>query len=129
LKKSDSADAEGLAQLARMNWFTLVHIRSEVSDRLCALIGGRERLIWLRKDLEGNILGVVKAFGIRIIGINQAQQRQDFRNQPAVAGETEPVLLNIATHLNLCEAHDCRLSAPHIKQNVNLLGTNGGLSR
>lgn len=28
LNKSDSADAEGLAQLARTNWFTPVHIRS-----------------------------------------------------------------------------------------------------
>lgn len=34
LNKSDRADAEGLAQLARMNWFTPVHIRSEESDRL-----------------------------------------------------------------------------------------------
>jgi transposase len=45
LNKSDKADAEGLAQLARMNWYTPVHIRSEESDRLRALVGGRERLI------------------------------------------------------------------------------------
>ena len=55
LNKSDSSDAEGLAQLARMNWFTPVHIRSEESDRLRALVGGRERMIRLRKDLEGHI--------------------------------------------------------------------------
>ena len=37
LNKSDSADAEGLAQLARMNWFTPVHICSEETDPLRAL--------------------------------------------------------------------------------------------
>ena len=29
LNKSDRADAEGLAQLARTGWFTPVHVRSE----------------------------------------------------------------------------------------------------
>ncbi len=78
LNKSDRADAKGLLQLARMNWFTPVHIRSEESDRLRALVGGRERLIRLRKDLEGHIRGVLKAFGIRMTGIGQAQKRQAF---------------------------------------------------
>lgn len=36
--KSDAADAESLAQLARTGWFTAVHVRSEVSDRLRSLI-------------------------------------------------------------------------------------------
>ena len=109
LNKSDKADAEGLAQLARMNWYTPVHIRSEESDRLRALVGGRERLIRLRKDLEGHIRGVLKAFGIRMTGIGQAQQRQGFRDQLAAAGETDPVLRIIAdgfiaAHTTLCKA-------------------------
>src|SRR5210317_626552 len=44
LNKSDKADAEGLAQLARTGWFTKVHIRSEASDRMRALVAARERL-------------------------------------------------------------------------------------
>lgn len=72
LNKSDAADtdtdAEGLAQLARTNWFTLVQIRSEEADRLRSLIGARERLIRLRMDLEGHIRGALKAFGIRKSG-------------------------------------------------------------
>jgi transposase len=100
LNKSDSSDAVGLAQLARMNWFTPVHIRSEESDRLRALVGGRERMIRLRKDLEGHI---------RMTGISQAQQRQGFRDQLAAAGETDPVLRTIAdgfiaAHITLCNA-------------------------
>ena len=96
LNKSDAADAEGLAQLARTNWFTPVHIRSEEADRLRSLIGARERLIRLRKDLEGHIRGVLKTFGIRMIGIGQGRQRQAFRDQLAAAGETDPILRTIA---------------------------------
>lgn len=111
LNKSDAADAEGLAQLARTGWFTPVHIRSEESDRLRSLIGARERLIRLRKDLEGHIRGVLKTFGIRMTGIGQGRQRQGFRDQLAAAGETDPVLRVIAdgfiaTHATLCQAAD-----------------------
>ncbi|MEL6208207.1 MAG: IS110 family transposase [Pseudomonadota bacterium] len=109
LNKSDASDAEGLAQLARTGWFTTVHIRSEDADRLRSLIGARERLIRLRKDLEGHIRGVLKTFGIRLAGIGQGRQRQAFRDQLATAGETDPVLRVIAdgfiaAHATLCKA-------------------------
>lgn len=111
LNKSDAADAEGLAQLARTGWFTPVHIRSEEADRLRSLVGARERMIRLRKDLEGHIRGVLKTFGIRMTGIGQGRQRQNFRDQLAAAGETDPVLRAIAdgfitAHSTLCQAAD-----------------------
>ncbi len=111
LNKSDAADAEGLAQLARTGWFTPVHIRSEDADRLRSLVGARERLIRLRRDLEGHVRGVLKTFGIRMTGIGQGRQRQGFRDQLAAAGETDPVLHVIAdgfiaTHATLCQAAD-----------------------
>ncbi|SMD02226.1 Transposase [Primorskyibacter flagellatus] len=111
LNKSDAADAEGLAQLARTGWFTPVHIRSEDADRLRCLVGARERLIRLRKDLEGHIRGVLKTFGIRMTGIGQGRQRQAFRDQLAAAGESDTVLRAIsdgfiAAHATLCQAAD-----------------------
>ena len=111
LNKSDAADAEGLAQLARTGWFTPVHVRSEAADRLRSLVGARERLIRLRKDLEGHIRGVLKTFGIRLSGIGQGRLRQAFRDQLAAAGETDPVLRTIAdgfiaAHATLCQAAD-----------------------
>ena len=109
LNKSDAADAEGLAQLARTGWFTPVHIRSEESERLRSLIGARERLIRLRKDLEAHIRGVLKTFGIRMTRVSSGRQRQAFRDQLAAAGETDPMLRAIAdgfiaTHATLCQA-------------------------
>jgi len=111
LNKSDAADAEGLAQLARTGWFTPVHVRSEAADRLRSLVGARERMIRLRKDLEGHIRGALKTFGIRMTGIGQGRQRQGFRDQLAEAGESDPILRTIAdgfitAHATLCQAAD-----------------------
>ena len=109
LNKSHSADAEGLAQLARTGWFTSVHIRSENADRLRTLIGARDRLVRLRIDLEGHARGVLKTFGVRMTGIGKGRQRQAFRDQLADAGRSDPVVAVvadgfIATHGTLCAA-------------------------
>ncbi|MEP3334410.1 IS110 family transposase [Sedimentitalea sp.] len=106
LNKSDAA--EGLAQLARTGWFTSVHICSEEADRLHSPVRARERLIRLRKDIEGHIRGVLKTFGIRMTGTGQGRQRQAFCDQLA-AGETDPILRIIAdgfiaAHTTLCQA-------------------------
>ena len=107
--KSDAADAEGLAQLARTGWFTPVHVRTEDADRLRALISARAQLIDLRKDLEGHIRGILKTFGIRLTGIEKGRQRQGFRDQLAAAGARDPILRTIAdgfiaAHATLCQA-------------------------
>lgn len=109
LNKSDASDAEGLAQLARTGWFTRVHLRSEASERLRTLLGARDRLIRLRKDLEGHVRGVLKTFGVRMTGVNKGQLRQGFRDQLVNSGETDPVLATIADgfiviHETLCTA-------------------------
>ncbi|GMG85567.1 IS110 family transposase [Paralimibaculum aggregatum] len=102
LNKSDSADAEGLAQLARTGWYRQVHVRSIVSDRLRTLIGARERLGRLRKDLESHVRGVLKTFGVQLEPVKTARHR-------AAAGELEPVLAILAetfspAHKALCTA-------------------------
>ena len=107
LNKSDKADAEGLAQLARTGWFTKVHIRSETSDKVRALTAARERLIRMRKDLEAHVRGVLKTFGIRMGPVLKAQHRQGFRDQLAEAGSTDPMLDLVAQtmipiHKKLC---------------------------
>jgi len=78
LNKSDRGDAEGLAHLARTGWFTQVHIRSEASERIRVLIGTRERLIKMRKDLEGHVRGVLKVFGVCMSGVHRANMHRAF---------------------------------------------------
>lgn len=96
-------------QRTRTGWFTKVHLRSEAAERMRALLGARDRLIRLRKDLEGHVRGVLKPFGVRMTGVNKGRLRQGFRDQLAVAGQTDPVLKIIADgfiviHETLCAA-------------------------
>jgi transposase len=109
LNKSDTADAEGLAHLARTGWYRQVHIRSEAADRLRTLLGARERLIRLRKDLEAHSRGVLRTFGIRLAPITSARNRANFREQLAEAASDDGMLGMIAegfipTHEVLCQA-------------------------
>ncbi|RYH05425.1 transposase, partial [Tropicimonas sp. IMCC6043] len=109
LNKSDTTDAEGLAQLARTGWFAEVHVRSEAADRLRMLIGSRERLVQLRRDLEAHVRGILKTFGIRLSAINKGHMRQGFRDQLAAVTQTDPTLARVMagfidTHETLCTA-------------------------
>lgn len=106
LNKSDKADAEGLAQLARTGWYSEVHIRS---DQLHLLLNARERLVRLRKDLEAHVRGALKAYGIRMGSIAQSRQRAEFRERLANAVGNDPFLGVLADtfiplHETLCSA-------------------------
>lgn len=128
LNKSDASDAEGLAQLARTGWFTPVHVRSEDADRLRTMIGARERLIRLRKDLEGHIRGVLKTFGIRMTGIGQGKHRQSFRDQLAAAGTDDPVLAAIADGFNVSHETLC-LAAEALEEDIRAIAKGSELAR
>lgn len=99
LNKSDRADAEGLAQLARTGWFAPVHIRSEPADRLRALIGAREQLVGQRVQLEGHVRGVLKTFGVRLGKVTPGRERAGFREALAAAVAGDPVLELVAETL------------------------------
>ncbi len=119
INKSDPGDAEGLAHLARTGWFSRVHIRSEVSERVRVLIGTRARLIRLRKDLEAHVRGVLKVFGICMGAVGRAEMRQRFRDQLSEAGQGDLAISVMADMFNpihkaLCaatEAMDNELKA------------------
>lgn len=55
IDKTARGDVEGLAHLAWTGWFTPVHIRCEASVRVRVLIGTRERLNRVCKDLEAHV--------------------------------------------------------------------------
>jgi transposase len=92
LNKSDPADAEGLAQLARTGWFREVHIKSLTSDRLRALLSARDRLIRIRKELEGQVRGTLKTFGIKLGSFGRGREREGFRHQARTVSGDDPAL-------------------------------------
>jgi transposase len=99
MNKSDRADAEALAQLARTGWYREVHIKSEASDRLRLLLGARERMIRIRRDIEGQARGVLKTYGIRLGSVTQGQNRAGFRDQFRAAASGDPILETVAASL------------------------------
>jgi len=104
MNKSDRADAEALAQLARTGWYREVHIKSEASDRLRFLLGVRDRMIRIRRDIEGQARGVLKTYGIRLGRVTQSQNRAGFRDQLRAAASGDPILEVIAA--SLIAVHD-----------------------
>ena len=65
--KSDRGDARGLAEMLRMGWYRAVAAKSFASHERLALLAARRRLVKIRVDLDGQIRGLLKTFGL-IVG-------------------------------------------------------------
>lgn len=109
--KSDRHDAEGLAHLARTGWFTEVRVKSRASDERRTLLGARDRMIRIRKDLEGHIRGVLKIFGVKLGKIVPGKERIGFRQRvdEVIADDPsiQPALKALLTvHVTTCKEED-----------------------
>lgn len=118
--KSDKADAEGLAHLARSGWYQEVHVKSEVSDRLRTLIGARDRLLRIRRDIEGHVRGALKTYGIRLAPVTSAHNRAGFRDQVQAVTAGDPVLEVVAASFIVTHEAICRECAAIEEQLITL---------
>ena len=66
INKSDRNDALGLARIMQTGWFRRVQIKSKASHRIRALLNARSLLVQMRRDLENQIRGLFKSFGLVI---------------------------------------------------------------
>lgn len=62
--KTDRNDARGLAQIMRTGWFKEVRVKSKAAHLLRALLASRGMLVATRRDLENQIRGLLKTFGL-----------------------------------------------------------------
>ena len=62
--KTDRADARGIAQMMRVGWFRAVHVKSAESQQLRFLLSGRRLLKRKFIDVENELRGALKAFGL-----------------------------------------------------------------
>jgi transposase len=122
MNKSDRADAEALAQLARTGWYREVYIKSEMSDQLRLLLGARDRMIRIRQDIEAQARGVLKTYGIRL------GRRAGFREQLRSAASGEPILEQVAA--SLIAVHDVACAqAAAIEEDLMALARDSALAR
>ena len=64
--KTDRNDARSLAHLARTGFFKPVHVKSQTSHGLRALLVARKKLVGQRVDLEGQVRGLMLVFGVKL---------------------------------------------------------------
>ena len=65
-EKTDKADAQALAEMLACGWYSPVHVKSMESHQLKALLGAREQLVNVKRQLYGQIRGLLRPFGIKI---------------------------------------------------------------
>jgi transposase len=78
--KTDRNDARGIAHMMRMGWFRVAHGTSPVSPQLRFLLSGRRLLKRKFLDVENELRGAFKAFGV-VIGAGSRGQLEA-RNRP-----------------------------------------------
>ncbi len=64
--KTDKHDARGIAQLLRSGWYSRVHVKSMESHRVRALLTSRRAVLAKCIDLEQEIRGIFKIYGIKL---------------------------------------------------------------
>jgi transposase len=64
--KTDRNDARGIAQILRTGWYSPVHVKSMASHELRALLSSRRAVLAKCVDLENELRGLLKVFGVRL---------------------------------------------------------------
>jgi transposase len=64
--KSDKADAFALAEMLRTGWYSAVHVKSEASHKLKAVLGARDQLVRSKRALGNQVRGLLRPFGIKL---------------------------------------------------------------
>jgi transposase len=104
LNKTDRNDAAGLAQLMRMGWYREVQVKQLVAHGDGALLASRALLVRQRCELENQIRGLMKNFGLRVQRTKGKAFEQSVRSlaaRSAILKEVVPPLLTAWSALRL----------------------------
>jgi transposase len=97
LNKTDRNDARGIAQMMRVGLFKAVHVKTDRSQRLKVLLTARKLLKSKLLDVEADLRGVLKNFGLKVGKVTprtfaaRVQELASF--DPFIAEVVEPVLV------------------------------------
>lgn len=71
--KTDRADARMIAQAMRVGWYRAVHVKSEASRELRVLLRNRKMLLEKRIDVDNELRGVLKEFGLKVGRVSEGR--------------------------------------------------------
>lgn len=86
--KTDRNDARGIAQILRTGWYREVHVKSLESQRLKTLLAARKALLRRRIDLENEVRGLLKVYGIKLPAQIYHARFEDMAGQAVTADPT-----------------------------------------
>ena len=95
--KTDRNDARGIAQILRTGWYSRVHVKSLASHYVRALLSSRKAVLKKCIDLENEVRGLFKVFGIKLPaslghGPFDARVRAPIEKDPDLAEALLPLL-------------------------------------
>lgn len=95
--KTDKHDARGIAQILRSGWYSRVHVKSVESHHLRALLTSRKVMQRKCIDLENEIRGLLKVFGVKLPmrlsrGAFDVAVRDNIEGDPALSHALLPML-------------------------------------
>jgi transposase len=97
LNKSDRNDARGIAQMMRVGLYRPVHVKTLASQKLRMLLTSRQLLQAKALDIENDLRGTLRNFGLKIgtVGTTkfEARIRELVANYPDLAAITEPLVI------------------------------------
>lgn len=77
--KTDRNDARGIAHIMRTGWFKEVHVKSHESQKLRVLLNNRRCLLDKRQDIERQIRGTLKVFGLKVGKVKRSEYESRIR--------------------------------------------------
>ena len=96
VNKNDRHDAHALAQLVRTGWYRAVHVKSYPAHQLRAVLGARAQLVSMVTRVSNHIRGVMKIFGLVVVGVRgtafAARVEELIADRPEVQSIVAPML-------------------------------------
>jgi transposase len=115
--KTDRNDARAIAHVMRVGWYSVVHIKSGISQELRMLLANRKTLLTKQIDIENEIRGTLRVFGLKLSGrVTKAsfegRALELVADRPRLAAMVRPMLIARDALRRQCAAlHKMLLSA------------------
>ena len=94
--KTDRTDVRAMAQMLRTGWFRAVHVKSELSQELRALLTARKLLVGKLRDIDNGIRGLLRGFGRKVGTVGErafpSRARELAADRASLAAVIEPFL-------------------------------------
>ena len=117
--KTDRNDARGLAHIMRTGWFREVHVKSHESQKLRVLLNNRRCLLDKRLDIDSQIRGTLKVFGLKTGKVTpatyEARIRELIGDDPELQAYILPMLHVRRQLIDQCKKLE-KLILDHVKE-------------